>query len=126
MGKILIVVDGTDDVQEVAEILRKSSYATKTLNVGSEIFKILPSFEPDIVVVDRKTPGIENLMALTFIRHLTELAAMKVFVIVSDVSQAKVAKAFWKADVVLVSPVLEEDLLNAVTAHLDVDSNKQE
>jgi DNA-binding response OmpR family regulator len=124
MSKILIVADDADHLQQVAEILTKSSYPTRTLQAGSEIFKTLPGFEPDILLVDRSTSGIENFMTLAFIRHLTDLAEMKVFVIVRDANQVKVAKSFWKADAVLVSPVSEEELLNAVTTYLD--TNQQE
>src|SRR4051812_20139364 len=80
MGKILIVIDDAEDIQSVTEILEKGSYSTKLLEHSTEIFRILPTFEPDIILIDQSMPGISHMMALAFIRHLTDLAALKVFV----------------------------------------------
>lgn len=118
MGKILIVVDGPERSQEVAEVLEQRGYSHKILHSSAELFRILPHFEPEILLVDQSIPGIGNIKILAFIRHVTEVGAMKVFVVMKDAETVGSAKTLWKADVALTSPVSPEALVEAVTAHL--------
>src|SRR4051812_29142993 len=69
MGKILIVVDETARLQEVADILKNGGYSTKTIHTSAEMFRILSRTEPEIFLVSQSMPGIGNLMILAFIRN---------------------------------------------------------
>jgi CheY-like chemotaxis protein len=117
MSKILIVVDEAARLQEVAEILESEGYSTKTIQTSAEMFRILSRTEPDILLVAQSMPGIGNIMILAFIRHATEMGAMKVLVLMQDAEAAKTAKVLWNADVSLTSSLSREALLEAVSAH---------
>ena len=71
MGKILIVVDDIEGTNAVSETLESAGYATKTLQSSAEIFRNLLHFVPDIVLINLNTPGIQSMLTLSFIRHLT-------------------------------------------------------
>lgn len=118
MSKILIVVDNTAHIQEIAEILEKKGYSTKVLHSGEEVFRVLPQHKPEIALVAQDTPRIDHYVITAFIRHLAEAAQMKVFVIAQNAELAKSAQLNWKADAVFTGTFEPEALLDAVSAHL--------
>jgi len=55
-GKILIIDDDQDIVQETQEVLVKAGYAVCCANSSREAFKRLKSFLPDLILLDLVLP----------------------------------------------------------------------
>ena len=56
-GKILIIDDDRDIVQETQDILVKAGYAVCCASDSDEAFKRLRSFLPDLILLDLVLPG---------------------------------------------------------------------
>jgi len=118
MSKILIVADDVDTCLTFEEILEDAGYSVKLLHTSAEVFKVLPKFVPNIVLVDMNVPGIANILTLSFIRRLSELRQTKIIVITQRSQIAESAKSFWRAEAILTKPLSPERLLETVSSCL--------
>jgi PAS domain S-box-containing protein len=58
--KVLVVDDNVDAAEMLAEILRMSGYTTSVAHDGPEALELVPSFHPDIVLVDIGLPVMDG------------------------------------------------------------------
>lgn len=56
LGKILIIDDDQDIIEETQEILVKAGYAVSCANSSEDAFKRLRSFLPDLILLDLVLP----------------------------------------------------------------------
>ncbi len=69
-AKILIIDDEEVVIDSCAQILRGSHYNLATAMNGDQGLKLVTEFQPDLVYVDLKMPGISGLEVLERIREL--------------------------------------------------------
>ena len=69
MGKILVVDDQLGIRRLLVDIFREDHEVAMAAN-GSEALKLFISFEPDLILIDMKMPGINGIETLEKIRSL--------------------------------------------------------
>lgn len=70
-GKILIADDEARIRKVIALLLREEGYEVKAVENGQEVINLLPSFQPDVVLLDQQMPvmtGVETLEAIKKLR----------------------------------------------------------
>ena len=72
LPRILIVDDEQVVLESCVEILEDHPYRVATAIDGNDILDLLPEFQPDLVFVDMKLPGISGLEVLQAIIGLHE------------------------------------------------------
>jgi two-component system sensor histidine kinase/response regulator len=68
--RILIIDDEEVVLDSCKQILRKENYVISTVSNGDLGLEVLPEFEPDLVFVDLKMPGLSGLEVLNKIKGI--------------------------------------------------------
>jgi DNA-binding response OmpR family regulator len=118
MGKILIVDDDIEICDTFSDILRHAGYDVYVVKSGTEAFRALRRVSPDVVLLDMNMPGVSGVLTLSFIRHVTRLAHIRIIIVSGHPELAANAKAVWGADLSLTKPVSPRQLLDAVGSYV--------
>ena len=70
MGKILVVDDQFGVRSLLVEIFQEDQHEVETAENGAEALKLLISFQPDLILMDMKMPGMNGIETLEQIRDL--------------------------------------------------------
>ena len=70
MGKILVVDDQFGVRRLLVEAFQDDGHEVKTAENGEEALGVLRSFEPDVILLDMKMPGMNGIETLRQIRVL--------------------------------------------------------
>ncbi|MBN2331857.1 MAG: response regulator [Deltaproteobacteria bacterium] len=70
MGKKILVVDDEDNIRLLyQEELEEEGYQISTAATAEEALEIIPAFQPDLVIMDIKMPGMSGVEALIKIKE---------------------------------------------------------
>jgi two-component system OmpR family response regulator len=69
LGRILVVDDEPQVCAMLGELLGEIGYAVKTAMRGAEALQIVPTFEPNVVLLDLQMPGMSGLQVLDHLRR---------------------------------------------------------
>lgn len=114
MFKVLIVEDELDVRETFADILENSNCTVQTVASATDAMKVMPTFLPDLVLLDMHLRGATGSLVLAFIRRLSKLSHTKVVIVSGHPEMAQRAVADWGADQYLEKPVMPETLRNLV------------
>lgn len=70
MGKILVVDDQLGVRRLLFETFKEDQYEVEMAANGTEALQLLKMFEPDLILMDMKMPGMNGLETLSQIRAL--------------------------------------------------------
>lgn len=112
--RILIVDDDKDMASAITRLLKLNGYVTETANNGFAAGALLHSFNPSIMLLDLKMPGIDGFEVLDFSKNDEKLKNIAVIVISAE-SEQKLAKAIAHgAEKVLAKPFHNKQLLDLI------------
>lgn len=118
--RVLIIDDEAAVARSIARILRSAGYETETALDGFQGGSMLVKFQPALVTLDLRMPGISGYDVLTFIRSTPETAHIKV-VVLSALDQQSLQRALDEgADAVLSKPFDNQALTDVVGRLLPV------
>jgi DNA-binding response OmpR family regulator len=114
MAKVLIVEDDLDTSETYMDVLEAAGHSVKTVDRASMAFNCLPSFCPDMVILDMLLPGDSGMLVAAFIRRYPRLSKTKIAIISGHPEMAVEAVATYGADIFLNKPVSAEQLRTAI------------
>jgi len=120
--RILIVEDEAIVSLLVEETLRAEGYETRIAGNGFEAGQLLESFDPHVMTLDLKMPGIPGIEVLTNLRKNENNNRIGI-VVVSGMPEIELNEALAKgADKILAKPFRNEDLLDCIRQLIDAPS----
>jgi len=118
--RVLIIDDEAAVARSIARILRSAGYETEAAMDGFQGGSMLVKFQPALVTLDLRMPGISGYDVLKFIRSTPETAHIKV-VVLSALDQQALQRALDEgADAVLSKPFDNQALTDVVERLLPV------
>jgi DNA-binding response OmpR family regulator len=69
LGRVLVVDDERDVGELVRDVLTELGYAVRHVFDGATALEVVPVFEPDLVLLDLKMPGMSGVEVLEHLRH---------------------------------------------------------
>jgi len=70
--RVLVVDDNVDAAESLAALLRYANYDVRVAHGGNEALEMLPSFSPEVVVLDIGLPGMDGYELAKVLRGRTE------------------------------------------------------
>ena len=108
--RVLIIDDEAAVARSIVRILRAAGYETETALDGFQGGSLLIKYQPALVTLDLRMPGVSGYDVLKFIRSTPETEHIKVIVI-SALDQQSLQRALDEgADAVLTKPFDNETL----------------
>lgn len=112
--RVLIVEDEAIVALLIEETLRAEGFETRVASNGFEAGQLLESFDPDLMTLDLKMPGIPGIELLETLRR-NEIDKRLGIVVVSGMPECELQEALNKgADQILAKPFRNEDLLSCI------------
>lgn len=117
LPRILIIDDNPVNCEICSEIL-ENDYEVMTIESGEEGLKVVPEFEPDLILLDVMMPGMDGLEVCRQLR--TSARSWVKIIMVSAKGQVKDRIAGYDAgaDDYITKPFDEEELLAKIRVHL--------
>ena len=113
MNKRALIVEDNEDLSYIfSEILQEAGFETDAVFAGHNALAWLSETKPDLVILDVSLPDISGINVLKKIRADDRLKDLKVFITTADSSVLNSLGD--QADLVLIKPVMYDQLLNAV------------
>jgi len=111
--KILMIDDEPDILKFTALRLETSGYEVKTAISGIDILLMLEEFDPDLILLDIKMPGLTGVEVLDMIRKSEQHAQCPVIFMTAEANlEAYGIEKIEDADGVLMKPFSSEGLLS--------------
>lgn len=107
LGRILVVDDEPEVRAVLRDILSDAGYAVKTAASGVQALTTIPSFEPDVMLLDLQMPGVTGVEVLAHVR--ARYPELRVIVVTanSDVELARQLLGYGAFDYIAKPFVLE-------------------
>ena len=122
--RVLIIDDEAAVARSIARILRAAGYETETALDGFQGGSLLIKYQPALVTLDLRMPGVSGYDVLKFIRSTPETEHIKV-VVISALDQQSLQRARDEgADAVLSKPFDNEALTTTVERLLPLQASK--
>ena len=110
--RILLIDDEQFYFKLIRKSLKEAEYQLEYASSGGEGLAKLPSFQPEILVIDLKLPEMDGFEILTRVRRDPKFSHLPVIVITSKDELSEKLKAFeLGADDYLVKPFQPEELV---------------
>lgn len=123
--RILVVDDEPEVTRLIARVLSDEGYEVAVVHDGFSAGAKLATFEPDLITLDLKMPGLGGLQVIQLIRGLEVAAGVRILVI-SGMSKQDLDRAIEAgADDALAKPVLATELRDAAAMLLKLTKNKR-
>jgi CheY-like chemotaxis protein len=90
-ARVLIADDVPDVLRLLSDALTEHGYEVLTVATGAEAIDAVPTFRPDVLVVDMKMPGLSGMQVLDALRR----AGLTVPVILISAQPPKVREGFF-------------------------------
>jgi DNA-binding NtrC family response regulator len=113
-GRILVVDDEENARTALAELLAEEGYETETAADGQQALRLLPQFDPDVVLTDLKMPGLDGIGLLDQGRKEAPHAAFVVMTAFGSIETA--VEAIKKGADNYVTKPLDMDAVTAMVA----------
>ncbi len=112
--RVLVVEDDPVMARAIERVLKRAGYETRTAMDGFRAGVLLGDFQPSVVTLDLRLPGLGGLEVLKFIRSTEHFSNVRILV-VSGMPQDELNKALQTgADDILGKPFDNEILLKKV------------
>ncbi|MCU0755988.1 MAG: response regulator [Xanthomonadales bacterium] len=119
-GRVLIVDDDLQQLMFCESVLKRQGFLTATASSGAEALEHLPSFKPDLLLVDLYMPGLDGMQLTQKVREQTEALLVPIVFLSGESDPQKRFEALGAGgDDYLVKPVRPAHLVSAVTTRLD-------
>ena len=115
--RVLIVDDEPSMIRSIERVLRRLDVETEVAEDGFRTGLLLESFEPDLMTLDLKMPGLGGIDVLNLVKSRDDLRKVRILV-VSGADTEEALKA--GADDVLLKPFEEEALLEKASRLLGI------
>ncbi len=113
--KILIVEDEPNIVLPLQFSLEQKGYEVKIVGRGEDALDILPSFKPDLILLDIMLPGIDGYEVCQNIRENPDMQNIKIIYLSAMGRDIDVAKGIaLAADAYIVKPFSILDVMSKV------------
>jgi DNA-binding response OmpR family regulator len=127
--RVLIVDDDRLMRQMIRDTLERAGFEVETASEGDEAFRIMPAFDPDVVVLDVIMPGENGYRVSRAIKQARTIAAPRaprVLLLTSrrvddEAEREGVLMGFSRADGMMYKPVEPKMLVDAVTKLMAVE-----
>ncbi len=115
--KVLLVDDQEKNIKILLEILEyEDEYTTEAVYSGAECLEILPTFQPDIILLDIMMPGIDGYEVCKRIRANPDYASVKIIMLSGRAMQDEITMGMEAgADRYISKPFGMVELLDALT-----------
>ncbi len=113
-NQVLIVDDDPQMASSIRRVLKRAGFQTQVAPNGFQAGAMLGSFEPRLVVLDLKMPGIGGLDVLRFIREQASYHDVKVLIVSGQSDAELVAAVEAGADDALAKPFASDALVEKV------------
>ncbi len=111
-ARILVVDDDAMARRSLRAMLERGHYQVETAESGAEALKLLPTYQPDLVLLDIRMPGVDGLETCRRIRAMPNGDLLPIIFLTAEESQEVHAEAFRaKGDDFLRKPVLSAELI---------------
>jgi len=111
-NKILIVDDEPINISLLEDILREEQYEIRSASSGEEALKILPDFEPDLVLLDILMSGMDGYQVCEKIRSNEQFRLVKIIMVSAMAMLKERLKGYdVGADDYITKPFKKEELL---------------
>lgn len=112
--RVLVVDDDARMTRALVRVLQSDGMETRVASSGFEAGEAIGSFEPDVVTLDLKMPGIDGFEILRFVRRTESLRDVKVIVL-SAMPPAQMERALAEgADATMSKPFRNADLVREI------------
>ncbi len=123
----ILVVDDSKSIAGYMESLLKSRYEVKTVHSGEQALDVLPSFMPDLVLLDTVMPGLDGHQVCRKIRENKTFGCMKIIMVSTKKALEERLKGYEAGiDDHLGKPFEEEELLAKVKVFLRLKTVEDE
>ena len=111
-ARILVAEDDSATRRLIRAVLERSQYKVAAVQSGLEALRALDSYQPELVLLDIRMPGIDGIETCRRIRDLPGGDGMPIIFLTSDTRDEVHAEAFRaKGDDFLRKPVLPSELI---------------
>ena len=113
----ILIVDDTETPRKYHEtLLTAAGYKVDLAKNGEEALEKIPTFKPDLILLDIDMPVMDGLTCCRSIKTTEKLAGIKVVMVTSRTEYAKIREAFKAgADDYITKPVDQKELLGKIT-----------
>lgn len=114
-ARILVVDDDALSRRSVRAMLERGYYTVETAEGGEEALALLPSFQPELVLLDIQMPGMDGLEVCRRIRELPNGELLPIIFLTGDERPEMHAQALRvKGDDFLRKPVMPAELITRI------------
>ena len=90
--KILIVDDNAPNRDVLCDTLEHLGFVTEEAKDGNEVLEVCKNFQPDIILMDLRMPGIDGFTATEQVKGHKDYAHIPVFAVTASTSDTKKLK----------------------------------
>jgi PAS domain S-box-containing protein len=117
----ILVVDDVRESRDVAsELLTQVGFETQTASTGEEAIEIHDAWQPALVLMDLRMPGIGGIEAIRRLRQARSSAVLIAFT-ASSIAGAEEEARQAGADDILLKPYRESDMLHMIAERLGLE-----
>jgi PAS domain S-box-containing protein len=120
--RILVADDIAENRQVIIDMLAPLGFDLLEARSGEEVIERMPSFNPDLILLDLRMPEMDGFEAARRIRALSEFKDVAIVALSANVFQAaRQQSAQAGCDDFLVKPVSFDGLLDKLQSHLGIE-----
>ncbi len=112
--RVLIVDDEPAMAHAIERVLKRDGFKTAIAADGFSAGAMLYAFQPSIMTLDLRMPGMDGIAVLRFLRQADLSAQLKTLVVTADTEERMQEALALGADGVLRKPFANQDLLTVV------------
>lgn len=123
--KVLLVEDNDINRMLLSDCLSFCGYEVKSLANGLKFFSTIESFQPDLIVLDLKLPGIDGYLLLEKMQQNSQTAKIPIIIVSALAFKSDYERAIGLgARHYFVKPVILTELTQAIQKELSAQQNK--
>jgi len=113
--RVLLVDDDKDMVDILKSFFSSTDYDVSVAFNGFDAGRKISSFEPDVIILDLRMPGMEGGELLRYVKYSRETSHIKVIIISAYLTQEEIERISLEgADACIEKPFTPETLLKTV------------
>ncbi len=120
--KILIADDSKTDRALMTEILTRVGYETRSVKDGKEAIKVFKDWNPDLIMMDMRMPGMDGREATKKIKSMKKGSKTPIIAVTASVFEENLDEILSVGvDHIIRKPYEANQLLETIKSYLDVD-----